>query len=376
METKLNAKKTITFALSALLFAGLCCVSSVLRPSGYTSAQGTTNITVYNNTDTSYCRVWFGDPSIGLRTYIFTRDQLGLFKQLKPEESLHIRDMYFDYGTYYLWLQECGTLIWDSHLKKGTICGPEKNIQVGVPSGPSATQTVMAYPIEPAPTPLIAHQITGGSSGLNGLYLHSSEASQWTESNTGIVHYVHTLLRFYDDGLVIGTYLDFEDIKESDYFRSEFVNDLIFFNRYNALGKPIEDGIYRGGVGNFYIAGTLYQRRLAYGRYYVEGNQIWFTLTNQECHHSTLTELEWEGSREYVGTIKDGILDLQTYSLRAPSGSELEIVISTDLYGHDHVSHIKGDFEIQRDTQAGYWDHIETGSEQIFHRIDIDLGDE
>jgi len=71
-------KKTIIFALFALLFIGLfCVVNSVLRPSGYPLAQGTTSITIFNNTDTSYCRVWFGEPTIGLETYILQGMNLG-----------------------------------------------------------------------------------------------------------------------------------------------------------------------------------------------------------------------------------------------------------------------------------------------------------
>lgn len=380
MNNKSKAKKAIVLSLLALLLSGVCCISSVLKPSkpsGEEQAPWTITITIYNNTASSYCRVWFDQPTIGLFSYIFTRDQLDIFERLKPGESIVIPDMYFRYGTYYLWAQECGTLIWDSVLVSGDVCGPQKSIHVGEPTGPSATQTVIAYPPEAAPTPLVTPQFTEQSGGFNGLYFYGSEDTHWTESvPNGKTHYIHTLLRFYEDGLVIGTYLEFEEVKGLDYITLDLSNELHHFNRYNALGKPNEDGVYRGGVRDFFVSGTLYQRRLAYGRYYIENDQIWFTLTNQECHYSTLTEYEWEGSREYIGRIGDSTLELQTYALRSGGGKGLDIVISTGPYGHDYVEVVGGDFVIERYTGNQRWDHIDSGEVQTFRRVDIELGDE
>ncbi len=380
MKTKMSTKKVLILVLLVLIFACLFFISS-LRSSSQRSAEQypwTTDITVYNNTDKTFCRVWFDQPSIGLLSYIFTTDQLDPFMRLKPGEKIIVPNQYFSYGTYYLWLQECGTLIWDSSLIKGGTCGPEKDIQVGEPTGPSATQTVMAYPIEPAPTPLVTPQFTEQSGGLSGLYFYSSEDAQWVGNNSG-VHYVHTLLRFYEDGLVIGTYLEFDELKELDYITSELAGELHHFNRYNALGKPNENGIELGGRKDFYIPGTLYQRRFAYGRYYIEGDQIWFTLTNEECHHSTLTDYEWVGSEEYVGVIEGDLLRLEKYPLLYERERGVVVEINANgpyghkLYGRDNKNELVIERQIPDHTIYG---GLYAGEEQTFQRVDIDFGDE
>ena len=313
-----------------------------------------------------------------MRAYLFYADQLDLFEHLEAGEKLEIKDVYIPgaFAFYNLWLQECGTALWNktgSVIISGKVCGPETIIQHGEPTGLFATQTAMAYPVEPAPTPLVTPQFTEHSGGLSGLYLHSSEEAQWTESiPDGKTHYIHTLLRFYEDGLVLGTYLEHPEVNDIGYVTSELINELHHFNRYNTLGKPNENGIYRGGESDFYIPGTLYQRRFAYGRYYIEDDQIWFTLTNDECHHSTITQLEWEGSREYVGIIHEDVLQLKTYSLRGDHRSDVEATIYLELYGHMAIEVINGKFIIQRDTEEGAWNHIETGAEQTFQRVEID----
>ncbi len=381
MKTKMSTKKVLILVLLVLIFACLFFISS-LRFSSQRSAEQypwTTDITVYNNTDVDFCRIWFqpNDTHLPLRAYIFSKDQLENFEKLESNSSLKIEDVYLTYGLYNLWTQKCGTTLWNksaSIVVSGKVCGPETVIQLGEPIGLSATQTVLAYPIEPAPTPLVTPQFTKQTDGFSGIYFHSSEDAKWESSNTG-THYIHTLLRFYNDGLVIGTYLEFNELKGLGYVASELSDELHHFNRYNALGKPHEYGEDQNSKP-FFVPGTLYQRRLAYGHYYIEDDQIWFTLTTQECHHSTLTELEWNGSREYVGKIIGNTLELKTYSLRSDTNSELEIVISKGPYGHDYVSHINGGFVIERYIGYKHWDNFSVGAEQTFQRVDIDLGDE
>ena len=270
MKNKSNVKKTIVFSLFALIFSGICCVGSILKSSNSTSPEQypwTTNITIYNNTDQAYCRVWFqsNDVHSPLMAYIFDKDRLGTFERLKPGSTLTIEDGYLRYGFYNLWVQECGTTLWNkaaSIVVTGKVCGPETVIQVGEPTGPSATQTVMAFSVEPVPTPLVTPQFTKQPDGFSGVYFHSSEDTQWERKN-GDIQYIHTLLRFYEDGLVIGTYLDLDEVKGIEYVTSELSSELHHFNRYNALGKPSEYGTNLGW-NPLFIAGTLQQRRLAY----------------------------------------------------------------------------------------------------------------
>ncbi len=385
MKTKTNLKRHFILILLGLTCAFLVfAADQSLRfaqrdrtsPDQY---PWTTNITLYNNTDKDFCRIWFqpNDEHLPVRAYLFSADQLDLFERLKAGKTLNIKDIYLSYGLYHLWLQECGTTMLTSAgsiVLSGEICGPETVMQLGEPVGPSATQTVMAYSAEPAPTPLVTPPFTEQSISLTGIYFFGAEDAQWVSKTTG-VHYVHTLLRFYEDGLVIGTYLEFDELKSIDYVVNELTSELHHFNRYNATGKPNEYGRDRS-QDSFYVPSTLGQKRFAYGRYYVTGNQIWFTLTDAECHHSTLTELEWDGSREYVGSITDNTLELQTYSLRADKRTDLGIVISKGFYGHDYVSQVNGKFEIVRYTGYKRWDGMDTGDEQIFQRVDIELNDE
>jgi len=218
MKAKETRKRLfVVFSLLVLSVSGLCCIG-VLKSSERNAEPPpwSTTITVYNHTDKSFCRVWLDQPTVDPLSYVLTKDQLGFFESLDPGKNLTIEDAYFKFGVYDLWLLECGTTLWNHAASigvSGEVCGSETTIHVGEPVGPSATQTAMAYSPEPAPTPLVTPQFSGQSGDLSGVYFFGSEDSQWTESIPGgKTHYIHTLLRFYEDGLVIATYLEFDEV--------------------------------------------------------------------------------------------------------------------------------------------------------------------